>query len=196
MQALRERILRDGKDLGSGILKVDGFINHQVDPGLMFECGKELAACFRDVRASKVITAEISGIGPALLTAYHLGLPLVYARKTKPVTMPRQVFLPLSSSHTKGLTVELIVSAKYLHGEDRLLIVDDSLPAGPPSWAWLALVPSPVHPWSAWARSSKRGSREAGTRSLTWAYLFMRSSAAHRRSGRVRATLPDRGRPR
>ena len=69
MHTLRQRILPDGKNLGSGILKVDGFINHQVDCGLMFDCGKELAASFRDVHASKVMTAEISGIGPALLTA-------------------------------------------------------------------------------------------------------------------------------
>ena len=130
MRALHERILRDGKNLGGGILKVDGFINHQVDPCLMFECGRELAGRFRDVRATKVLTAEISGIGPALLTGYHLGVPVVFARKTKPATMPNQVFLTLSPSHTKGVTVELIVSPEYLGEQDRVLIIDDFLASG------------------------------------------------------------------
>jgi xanthine phosphoribosyltransferase len=130
MHALKERILREGKDLGNGILKVDGFINHQVDPALMFDCGKALAGLFRETSVTKVLTAEISGIGPALLTGYHLGVPVVYARKTKPVTMPDQVFLTLSPSHTKGTTVELIVSPEYLRGDDRVLIIDDFLASG------------------------------------------------------------------
>ena len=130
MHALKERILREGKDLGNGILKVDGFINHQVDPALMFDCGKALAGLFRGTSVTKVLTAEISGIGPALLTGYHLGVPVVYARKTKPVTMPDQVFLTLSPSHTKGTTVELIVSPEYLRRDDRVLIIDDFLASG------------------------------------------------------------------
>jgi xanthine phosphoribosyltransferase len=111
---LIERIQRDGKNLGNGILKVDGFINHQVDPMLMDACGRELASRFASVRATKVLTAEISGIAPALTTALHLGLPVVYARKTKPITMPDQVFLTTAPSHTKGRMVELIVSPEYL----------------------------------------------------------------------------------
>lgn len=130
MHVLQERILRDGRNLGSGILKVDGFINHQVDPALMFECGSELASRFRETGASKVLTAEISGIGPALLAAYHLRVPVVYARKSKPVTMRGQVFLTLSASHTKDVTVELIVSPEYLGQKDRLLIIDDFLASG------------------------------------------------------------------
>ena len=130
MHALEERIRREGKDLGNGILKVDGFINHQVDPGLMFDCGRELANRFRRTAATKVLTAEISGIGPALLTGYHLGVPVVYARKAKPITMPDQVFSTLSPSHTKGTTVALIVSPEYLSRDDRVLIVDDFLASG------------------------------------------------------------------
>ncbi|HEY5671202.1 MAG TPA: xanthine phosphoribosyltransferase [Anaerolineales bacterium] len=130
MEALKERILREGKNLGGGILKVDGFINHQVDPELMEACGHELARLFRDVGASKVLTAEISGIAPALSTAMHLGLPVVYARKTKPITMPDQVYLTLSPSHTKGRMVELIVSPEYLAGGERVLIIDDFLASG------------------------------------------------------------------
>jgi xanthine phosphoribosyltransferase len=130
MQALKERILREGKNLGGGILKVDGFINHQVDPILMDACGLEFARRFAQIDATKVLTAEISGIAPALTTALHLGLPVVYARKSKPITMPDQVFLTLTPSHTKGRTVELIISPEYLAGGERLLIVDDFLASG------------------------------------------------------------------
>jgi len=130
MDALKLRILTDGKNLGSGILKVDGFINHQVDPGLMNECGRELAGRFARAGATKVLTAEISGIAPALCTALALGLPVVYARKQKPITMPDQIFLTLAPSHTKGRNVELIVSPEYLGRDERVLIIDDFLASG------------------------------------------------------------------
>ena len=130
MNALKLRIITDGKNLGNGILKVDGFINHQVDPQLMDECGQELAARFARLKATKVLTAEISGIAPALTTALHLGVPVVYARKQKPITMPNEVFLTLAPSHTKGRTVELIVSPEYLGKEERVLIIDDFLASG------------------------------------------------------------------
>jgi xanthine phosphoribosyltransferase len=130
MKALEERILREGKNLGNGILKVDGFINHQVDPRLMDDCGREFARRFAGVGATKVLTAEISGIAPALTTALHMGLPVVYARKHKPITMPDQVFLTLTPSHTKGRIVELIISPEYLAGGERVLIIDDFLATG------------------------------------------------------------------
>jgi xanthine phosphoribosyltransferase len=130
MDLLKERILKDGKNLGGGILKVDGFINHQVDPGLMDECGKAFARIFEHVGATKVLTAEISGIAPAIMAAYYLKLPVVYARKSKPITMPDQVFLTLAPSHTKGRTVELIISPEYLSGGERVLIIDDFLASG------------------------------------------------------------------
>jgi len=130
MQALKQRILNEGRNLGGGILKVDGFINHQVDPALMDACGREFARRFKDVDATKVLTAEISGIAPALTTAFHLKLPVVYARKHKPITMPDQVLLTLSPSHTKGRMVELIVSPEYLAGGERVLIIDDFLATG------------------------------------------------------------------
>ncbi len=130
MQALKERILREGKNLGNGILKVDGFINHQVDPCLMDACGEEFARRFKDIHATKVLTAEISGIAPALTTGLHLNLPVVYARKHKPITMPDQVFLTLTPSHTKGRIVELIISPEYLSGGERVLIIDDFLATG------------------------------------------------------------------
>jgi xanthine phosphoribosyltransferase len=130
MRELQDRIRLEGKNLGNGILKVDGFINHQVDPALMNACGKELARRFKDIGATKVLTAEISGIAPAVTTAYHLHLPVVYARKSKPITMPDQVFLTLSPSHTKGRMVELIVSPEYLGDGERVLIIDDFLATG------------------------------------------------------------------
>ncbi len=130
MQELIDRIRAEGKYLGGGILKVDGFINHQVDPMLMDACGREFARMFKDIGATKVLTAEISGIAPAVTTALHLGLPVVYARKHKPITMPDQVFLTLTPSHTKGRTVELIVSPEYLAGGEKVLIIDDFLASG------------------------------------------------------------------
>jgi xanthine phosphoribosyltransferase len=130
VKELIERIRRDGKNLGNGILKVDGFINHQVDPALMDACGKELAQHFAGVGATKVLTAEISGIAPALMTARYLDLPVVYARKNKPITMPDQVFLTLAPSHTKGRMVELIISPEYLAGHEKILIIDDFLASG------------------------------------------------------------------
>ncbi len=130
MQELRERILQEGKNLGNGILKVDGFVNHQVDPQLMDACGREFAKRFAALGATKVLTAEISGIAPALTTALHMGLPVVYARKHKPITMPDQVLLTLAPSHTKGRTVELIVSPEFLGGGENVLIIDDFLASG------------------------------------------------------------------
>lgn len=130
MDALKARIKKDGKNLGNGILKVDGFINHQVDAALMDACGKEFARIFAGIGANKVLTAEISGIAPALTTAMHLNLPVVYARKHKPITMPDQVFLTLTPSHTKGCTVELIISPEYLSKKDKILIIDDFLATG------------------------------------------------------------------
>jgi xanthine phosphoribosyltransferase len=136
---LIERIRRDGKNLGNGILKVDGFINHQVDPLLMDACGRELARRFANVGATKVLTAEISGIAPALTTAKHLGLPVVYARKSKPITMPDQVFLTMAPSHTKGRMVDLIVSPEYLAGGEKILIIDDFLASGATIWGLVRL---------------------------------------------------------
>jgi xanthine phosphoribosyltransferase len=130
VKELEERILRDGKNLGGGILKVDSFVNHQVDPLLMDVCGREFARRFALVGATKVLTAEISGIAPAVTTAIHLGLPVVYARKTKPITMPDQVYLTLAPSHTKGRMVELIVSPEYLANGEKVLIIDDFLASG------------------------------------------------------------------
>lgn len=130
MKELEERIQRDGQVLANGILKVDSFVNHQVDAALMDRCGREFARRFATLGVTKVLTAEISGIAPALTTALHLGIPVVYARKTKPITMPDQVYLTLAPSHTKGRMVELIISPEYLAKGERVLIIDDFLASG------------------------------------------------------------------
>jgi len=130
MQELQERITANGMNLGNGILKVDSFINHQVDPMLMDACGREFARIFAGCGATRVLTAEISGIAPALTTALHMKLPVVYARKTKPITMPDQVYLTVAPSHTKGSMVDLIVSPEYLAAGERVLIIDDFLATG------------------------------------------------------------------
>lgn len=130
MNLLQERIFKEGQVLGGGILKVDSFVNHQVDPKLMDECGREFARRFANVGATKILTAEISGIAPAITTGIHMDLPVVYARKTKPITMPDQVYLTLAPSHTKGRMVELIVSPEYLANDEKVLIIDDFLASG------------------------------------------------------------------
>jgi xanthine phosphoribosyltransferase len=130
MEALKERIRKDGSVLGGGILKVDSFINHQVDPALMMECGRAFAKAFADTRATKILTVEISGIAPALTTALVMNLPLVYARKTKPITMPDLVLLTTAPSHTKGRMVDIMASPEYLGHSERVLIIDDFLASG------------------------------------------------------------------
>lgn len=140
MESLKNRILKDGENLGRGILKVDSFINHQVDASLMMEAGRELAALFVGVGATKVLTAEISGIAPALTTALALGVPLVYARKTKPVTMTEPVFVEAAPSHTKGISIFLMVSPEFIGPQDRVLIIDDFLASGQTISALVRLV--------------------------------------------------------
>jgi xanthine phosphoribosyltransferase len=96
----------------------------------MLVAGRQLAARFRDIAADKVLTAEISGIAPALTTALALDVPLLYARKTKPVTMTEPVYVEAAPSHTKGVAVFLMCSPEFLTPEDRILIIDDFLASG------------------------------------------------------------------
>jgi xanthine phosphoribosyltransferase len=131
MEALKERILQEGKNLGRGILKIDTFLNHQLDVELLEAVGTELAARFAHTWPSRILTAEVSGIIPAVMTAKALGnIPVVYARKHKPITMMEPVYLETAPSHTKGGEVLLMVSPEFLKAEDRVLIVDDFLASG------------------------------------------------------------------
>jgi xanthine phosphoribosyltransferase len=130
MKALRERIAAEGQNLGNGILKIDSLLNHQIYPDLMLEMGKEMASGFAGVAIDRILTVEISGIAPALMTGLALGVPVVYARKVKPITMAGPVFLETAPSHTKGMEVNLLVSAEFLHPNENILIVDDFLATG------------------------------------------------------------------
>jgi len=131
MDLLRERILAEGENLGRGILKIDSFLNHQVDADLMERVGEVMGRTFQTARPTRILTAEVSGIVPAVMAAKALGnVPVVYARKHKPITMSEPVFVEVAPSHTKGSEVNLMVSPEFLHSGDRVLIVDDFLATG------------------------------------------------------------------
>jgi xanthine phosphoribosyltransferase len=130
MKALIERIRAEGQNLGDGILKIDSIVNHQIYPELMLEMGKSMAARFKGIPVDRILTVEISGIAPALMTGLALNVPVVYARKIKPITMSGPVFLETAPSHTKGAEVNLLVSAEFLHAGERILIIDDFLATG------------------------------------------------------------------
>jgi xanthine phosphoribosyltransferase len=142
MKALKERILAEGQNLGNGILKIDSLLNHQLYPDLMMEMGREIAARFEGVKIDRILTAEISGIAPALTTGLVLGVPVVYARKKKPITMAGPVFLETAPSHTKGGDVPLLVSAEFLKKGERVLIIDDFLATGKTLMALARMVKS------------------------------------------------------
>ena len=130
MQALIERIRAEGINLGGGILKVDSLLNHQLDPQLMAGMGEAFAARFADTQIDRILTAEISGIAPALMTGIAMDVPVVYARKKKPITMSGPVFLETAPSHTKGGETLLLVSAEFLRAGENVLIIDDFLATG------------------------------------------------------------------
>jgi xanthine phosphoribosyltransferase len=130
MDELKQRIRAEGLNLGNGILKIDSLLNHQVDCELIKRCGEELARRFKDAGITRVLTAEVSGIAPSFATSLVLGVPLVYARKVKPVTISGPVFLETAPSHTKGMEVNLIVSAEFLPPGERVLVIDDFLASG------------------------------------------------------------------
>lgn len=130
MQALQEAILTQGQNLGNGILKIDGILNHQMNPQLIKAMGEELASRFAHLNPQRVLTAEVSGIAPALMTALALNVPVVYARKKKPITMYGPVLLETAPSHTKGGETMLLVSAEYMPAGEKVLIIDDFLATG------------------------------------------------------------------
>lgn len=142
MKALVERIRAEGQNLGDGILKIDSILNHQLYPDLMLEMGKEMGRHFAGVQVDRILTVEISGIAPALMTGLAMGVPVVYARKVKPITMAGPVFLETAPSHTKGMEVNLLVSAEFLHPGEKILIVDDFLATGKTLMALARIVKS------------------------------------------------------
>lgn len=129
MKALKDRILRDGKCLEGGILKVDSFINHQMDPILMKSIGVEFVRRFASENINKVITVEASGIAPAIMVGYLLELPVVFAKKKKPSTMDNMLVTSVYS-FTKNRSYEVCVSKDFLCKGDRVLFIDDFLANG------------------------------------------------------------------
>ncbi|MBI5961028.1 MAG: xanthine phosphoribosyltransferase [Chloroflexi bacterium] len=130
MQALKDRIRAEGRYMGDGILKIDSILNHQIYPDLAVQMGQELANRFRAEQPTRILTAEVSGIAPALMTAIALNVPMVYARKHKPITMSGPIFLETAPSATHGGEISLMVAAEYLPAGDRILIIDDFLASG------------------------------------------------------------------
>ena len=129
MKALKERILRDGKCFEGGILKVDNFINHQMDPILMKSIAVEVVRRFASTNINKVMTIEASGIAPAIMVGYLLELPVVFAKKKKPVTMENMLTTSVYS-FTKDRSYDVCVSKDFLSKGDRVLFIDDFLANG------------------------------------------------------------------
>lgn len=130
MERLQEKIVNEGKVLSSSVIKVDSFLNHQIDPILMKEIGDEFARLFADAGITKVLTLESSGIAPAQMTALSLGVPVIFARKRKSLTLRDHLYTSKVHSFTKQQTNEISVSKDYLSSKDRVLILDDFLANG------------------------------------------------------------------
>lgn len=130
MKELVARIKEDGRVLGDGVLKVDSFVTHQVDPVLMEAIGKRFAQVFKAANITKVVTIEASGIAPALYTAQELGVPLVFARKSKSLTMNEELLTAQVYSFTKQVTSTVSISKKFLTENDNVLLIDDFLANG------------------------------------------------------------------
>lgn len=130
MKLLEDRIVKDGI-VGSGnVLKVDCFLNHQIDVAFISELGKEFYRRFQDAGVNKILTIEASGIGIACLTAPYFDVPVVFAKKSKTKNIAGDVYVSKVTSFTHGTTHDIIVSKKFLNKNDRVLIIDDFLARG------------------------------------------------------------------
>ena len=129
MKALKDRILRDGRCFPGGILKVDNFINHQMDPILMKSMAVEFVRRFSGTKINKILTVEASGIAPAIMVGYLLELPVVFAKKRKPSTMENMLQTEVFS-FTKNQVYTICVSKDYLQPGDNVLFIDDFLANG------------------------------------------------------------------
>ena len=131
MKKLEERILRDGQVvLGENVLKVDSFLTHQVDFSLMNEIGQVFAEAVKDAGITKVVTIEASGIAPAVYVAEALGLPMIFAKKAKNITMTEGILTAEVYSFTKQVTSTVSIAGKFLNSDDKVLIIDDFLANG------------------------------------------------------------------
>ena len=130
MKLLEDRIKKEGKALSETVLKVDSFINHQVDSEFMDALGRDFAEHFKDAGITKVFTIESSGIAPALMTAKHLNVPMVILKKQTSKILNGNVYQTRITSFTKGTSYELTLFADYIQPEDRILLIDDFLANG------------------------------------------------------------------
>ena len=129
MKELEDRILKDGRCLPGGILKVDNFINHQMDSWLMFQCAAEFMRLFADRKIDKILTIEASGIAPAVLAGYLLRVPVVFAKKAVPKTMDA-AYVTKVHSCTKQREYTVFGSKEYLNAGEHILVIDDFLACG------------------------------------------------------------------
>ena len=130
MKLLEERILKDGKVGEGNVLKVDSFVNHQIDVGFLCELGREFKRRFANDNVTKILTIEASGIGIACLTAQYFDVPVVFAKKTKTNNIYADVYTSKVESYTHGTTYDIVVSKEFLKPGDRILIIDDFLAKG------------------------------------------------------------------
>jgi xanthine phosphoribosyltransferase len=130
VKLLEDRIRKDGTVIGEDVLKVDNFLNHQVDPDLMFEMGKTFYEKFKNEHITKVLTVESSGIAPAFATALQFHVPLVFARKHKSLTLKDDLYTATVYSFTKQTSNTIAIARKFLSKDDRVLIIDDFLANG------------------------------------------------------------------
>lgn len=130
MKLLEERIEQDGRVIGTEVLKVDNFLNHQVDPALMEAMGQEFARLFKDEKIDRVLTVESSGIAPAVFTALALNVPMVFARKKQSLTLTDDNYVADVYSFTKQETNHIIVDKRFIQAGERILLIDDFLANG------------------------------------------------------------------
>lgn len=130
MQLLKDRIRKDGKIKGGNVLKVDSFLNHQMDIKLFEEIGKEFKRRFADVEVNKILTIEASGIGIACVVAQYFGVPVLFAKKNKTKNIAGDVYTSKVESFTHGRVYDIIVSKEFLGKGDKVLLIDDFLANG------------------------------------------------------------------
>ncbi|MDO4552589.1 MAG: xanthine phosphoribosyltransferase [Bacillota bacterium] len=141
MEALKEKIAKEGQAIGGDIVKVDGFLNHRIDVAFLEQIGQAFGSAFRDAGANKILTIEASGIAIACAAARYLGdLPVVYAKKAAPNTMVDGFYETEVTSFTKRTVSKVIISRSYLGPEDRALIIDDFLAHGESALGLMDLV--------------------------------------------------------
>ncbi|MGB3161662.1 MAG: xanthine phosphoribosyltransferase [Carnobacterium sp.] len=130
MKVLEERILKDGVVLGKDVLKVDNFLNHQIDPVLMQEMGNEFARYFAGKGITKILTVETSGIAPSVFAGLALGVPVIFARKHKSLTLTDNLYTSKVYSFTKNTTNDITISRNFITSTDNVLLIDDFLANG------------------------------------------------------------------